>query len=438
MEVSTSWGVTVPTFKTVEEKNKNMKITLIAILLSLLVLPSYANGDVFDSKLAWNEMISTLQSDYAYIDKADGDFKKLTRLFNSKALDTKSSKDFIDVSQAFLRNLQDPHLNISPLDYDDYIVYPTGSDIYAEINDKEIYIVDVKANSSAYEHGIRSGMLVKSIDGLSITSAIEAVTGLSPDKLSQEQQNYAINIALGGKRYQSRTVTVSTDEGLKTYNLDPSYDSINKFKNGPKVTYKEINSIGYIRFNNALGDNGSVIEFKRAIKALEQSNGLIIDLRNTPSGGNTGVAEPILGHFTKTEKVYQLYKTQKSGQHYSDASFQKAITLPQTPFIDKPFVVLAGRWTGSMGEGMTIGLDALGAKAILGAPMADLLGGIKQIQLLESGATLSLGFERLYHVDGRFREDYEPTILLKAADTDEQGNDITLLKALEVLTNNSA
>jgi len=414
-----------------------MKITLIPILLSLVILPSYSKDDAFDSKLAWNEIVSTLQSDYAYIDKVDSDFKNLTNLFHSKALETKSSKEFIDVSQAFLRNLQDPHLNISPLDYDDYIVYPTGSDIYAEINDKEIYVVDVKANSSAYEQGIRSGMLVKSIDGLSIKSAIEAVTGLSQDKLSQDQQGYAINIALGGKRYQSRAVTVSTVEGLKTYNLDPSYDSINKFKNGPKVTHKEINGIGYIRFNNALGDNASIIEFKNAIKALEQTNGLIIDLRNTPSGGNTSVAEPILGHFTKAEAVYQLYKTQKTGHHYSNASFEKATVLPQTPFIDKPFVVLAGRWTGSLGEGMTIGLDALGAKAILGAPMADLLGGIKQIQLSESGATLSLGFERLYHVDGRFREDFEPTILLKSADTDEKGKDITFLRALAVLMGNS-
>ena len=40
----------------------------------------------------------------------------------------------------------------------------------------------------------------------------------------------------------------------------------------------------------------------------------------------------------------------------------------------------------------------------------------------------------MYHVDGQFRENFEPTILLNAADTDESGNDITLLKALEVLT----
>jgi len=407
-----------------------MKITLIPILFSLIFLSSCSNNDTFDPDLAWNELISTIKSDYAYLDKVDGDFKNLTNLFYSKALATKTAKEFIDVSQSFLRNLQDPHLSLSPFDNDDYIVYPTGSDIYAEVKDEKIYVIDVKANSSAYEQGIRSGMLVRSIDGLVFHTIIEAVTGLSADILSQDQQAYAINIALGGKRYQSRTLTASTDEEIRTYNLEPSYTSINQLDNGPKVTYKVINNIGYIRFNNSLGDDASVTEFRNAIKALAQTNGLIIDLRNTPSGGNTGVAEPILGHFTKIKRVYQLYKTQKSGHHYSEEPYQKATVVPQSPFIDKPFVVLAGRWTGSMGEGMTIGLDTLGARAILGAPMADLLGGIKQIELVESNATLALGFERLYHVDGRFREDFEPTILLKTADTDEKGIDIALLKAL--------
>lgn len=415
-----------------------MKITLIPILFSLIVLPSHSNDIIFNSKLAWKEMLSTMRSHYAYLDEEDVEFKKIINQFHQQFIMTKSAKEFIDLGQSFLRNFQDPHLNLSPLDNDDYIVYPTGSDMYAEVKNERIYIVDVKANSSAFEQGIRSGMLVTSIDGQVFHPIVEAVTGLPASKLSQDQQSYAINIALGGKRYKARTLTTATDEGMKTYSLGASYDSINQYKNGPKITYKAIKNIGYIRFNNALGDGASVVEFQNAIKALAQTSGLIIDLRNTPSGGNTGVAEPILGHFTQTEKVYQLYKTQKPDLHYFDAPFEQAITIPQAPFIDKPFVVLAGRWTGSMGEGMTIGLDALGAKAILGAPMADLLGGIKRIDLNESKATITLGFERLYHVNGSFREDFEPDILLNAADTDEKGNDVTLLKALEILTENSA
>ena len=109
------------------------------------------------------------------------------------------------------------------------------------------------------------------------------------------------------------------------------------------------------------------------MESLRATDALIIDLRNTPSGGNTGVAEPILGYFTETKTVYQLYRIQTDSQKYNDGKLKKAKTKPGNFIYNKPFVVLAGRWTGSMGEGMAIGLDALGAKAVIGAPMADLL-----------------------------------------------------------------
>jgi carboxyl-terminal processing protease len=44
----------------------------------------------------------------------------------------------------------------------------------------------------------------------------------------------------------------------------------------------------------------------------------------------------------------------------------------------------------------------------MGTPMADLLGGINQFQLPNSSITVELGFERLYHVNGTYREDFVP------------------------------
>lgn len=402
------------------------------IFVSCFFICSYSNA--FDSGSAWDELVTTLRSDYAYLDRVNGEFENLTPHFQAKALATNSEKEFIDVAQSFLRNLRDPHLNLGPLDNDDYIVYPTGSDIYAEIKRNSVLIVDVKSGSDAFKKGLRPGMTVEGIDGLAINEAIEAVAGISVDDLSLTQKNYAVNIALGGKRYHSRTLTVKSDKGERIYSLAPSYDSINKLNDGPAVSFRDIDGIGYIRFNNSLGNNASVMEFRNAINALGQSRAFIIDLRNTPSGGNTGVAEPILSHFTDTEKVYQCYRTQTSGHSYSEAKLQRASVTPQEPLIDKPFIVLSGHWTGSMGEGMTIGLDALGARAVVGAPMADLLGGIKRVDLEKSGAWLELGFERLYHVNGGYREDFIPSVLLDAADTNEKGKDPALLSALDMLS----
>ncbi|SHF26718.1 carboxyl-terminal processing protease [Microbulbifer donghaiensis] len=403
-------------------------------LIFFIFLVGCSHSNKFDANSAWDELITTLRSEYAYIDRVNEDFDSVISNFHSKALATTSKEEFIDVAQSLLRNFRDPHLNLGPYDNDDFIVYPTGSDIYAEIQASSVVIVDIKSDSAAFEQGLRPGMTIKGVDGSTIDEAIEAVTGMPIERLSLAQKNYALNIALGGKRYQSRTLAVVNEDGEHSYSLAPSYDSINRLKDGPAVSFRDIGGVGYIRFNNALGNNTSVDEFGNAISSLEQSQALIIDLRNTPSGGNTGVAEPILGHFTEAKRTYQRYRTQTPGRSYSEATLQQATVSPQSPLINKPFVVLAGRWTGSMGEGMTIGLDALGAKAVIGAPMADLLGGIKRIELNVSGAWLELGFERLYHVNGSYREDFIPDMPLNSADIDEQGRDQALLVALDVLT----
>ena len=72
-----------------------------------------------------------------------------------------------------------------------------------------------------------------------------------------------------------------------------------------------------------------------------------------------------------------------------------------------PVTVRVGRWTGSMGEGLAIGLDALGAD-VVGGPMACLLGAINDHPLPNSGMVIKLPTERLYAVDGTSREAFRP------------------------------
>ena len=406
-------------------------------ICSLSLLLFSCSDTSFNAKNAWHELTNSLQNNYAYLDRATSqhaNFNELQQHFKQKALKTASHAEFIDISQQYLRTFRDPHLNIGPMDENDYIVYPTGADIYAERDGQVVKVLDVKADSAAHQQGIRPDMLINQIDGLSIEEAIESVVGVPSTQLTTAQQNYAINIALGGKRYQTRELEISKNNQNSTIKLAASYDSINQLNNQPTIRFSKINDLGYIRFNNSLGNNKTIDDFRQALAALNNSEGLIIDLRNTPSGGNTGVAEPILGHFVNQSTSYQHYRVQANNTPYNQAELQVAKVTPQQPFVDKPVVVLAGRWTGSMGEGMTIGLDALGAKATIGAPMADLLGGIKRVELAESGGWLELGHERLYHINGSFREDFAPKVQVTSADIDAQGRDIVLAQAIATLS----
>ena len=69
--------------------------------------------------------------------------------------------------------------------------------------------------------------------------------------------------------------------------------------------------------------------------------------------------------------------------------------------------IRVGRWTGSMGEGLAIGFDSIGAK-VIGDRMAGLLGAIYDYKLPASGIILKLPTERLMSVEGAPRENFVP------------------------------
>ncbi|WDE04141.1 peptidase [Thalassomonas viridans] len=411
---------------------------LSALLLATTMFLTKESRKEFSAAQAWQEFEQVFNSDYAYMETSGVDADKLLAQYKTKALQSENESEFIDVIQILLRYFRDPHLTIGPMNEQDYSVTPTGSDIWAKTEQGKYYIEDLKGGGAAAEAGMKIDSEILAIDGLTLDQTIARVFGGELLALSEKQKLWAVNIALGGLRYQPRTVTVRENQQERVYKLAASYDAVNRISSGPVISFNWQGDIGYIRFNNSLGKSETVAAFKEALNQLLDTSALILDLRDTPSGGNTGVAEPVLGHFVREKTVYQLYQRQQDGIPFHQAEMEKAYVEPNTPFYDKPFIVLAGRWTGSMGEGMTIGLDALGAKAVIGAPTADLLGGIKNIQLEYSNAILDLGFERMFHVNGSYREDFLANIVTIPADHDSNGEDPALNKALEYLSKNTA
>ena len=117
--------------------------------------------------------------------------------------------------------------------------------------------------------------------------------------------------------------------------------------------------IGYIRFNDSLGDDATVAAFDRALHELRQTRGLVIDLRNTASGGNTSVARGILGRFVQQEQPYQKHVLPSEERETGVRRSWLELVSPRGEFTySQPVVVLVNRWTGSMGEGLAIGFDA--------------------------------------------------------------------------------
>jgi carboxyl-terminal processing protease len=143
------------------------------------------------------------------------------------------------------------------------------------------------------------------------------------------------------------------------------------------------------------------------------TNGLILDLRETPGGGNTTIARAIMGRFTGKDLAYQkhIYTAEERETGIKRSTLE--IVSPRGNIYKKPLVVLVGYWTGSMGEGIAIGFDGMKRATIAGTAMAGLLGEIYTFNLPETGIPFSFPCVQLQHINGTPREDFLPAVILK-------------------------
>ena len=94
-------------------------------------------------------------------------------------------------------------------------------------------------------------------------------------------------------------------------------------------------------------------------------------------------------------------------------------------------VILVNHWTGSVGEGIAIGFDALKRATVIGTKMAGLNGANYSFTMPNSKIGFSFPAEKLFHVNGTARECFIPQIHVDMnTDNDE---DLILEQALKYL-----
>jgi C-terminal processing protease CtpA/Prc len=175
-----------------------------------------------------------------------------------------------------------------------------------------------------------------------------------------------------------------------------------------------IRGIGYIRFHNSLGNPELVAAFDSALADMKDATALVLDLRDTPGGGDSAVAEPILGRFVDRTRGYQKFIVPVGLWHRTRSFVEKV--RPRGPFTYRgKLVVLVDHWTASMGEGVAMGLSGMHRATVIGTPMAGLNGATYTRRVRFSGIPYNYPAERIYALDGTPREVFRPEILVPLA-----------------------
>ena len=361
---------------------------------------SAAYGQDFDA--LW----TFVADDYAYPDLSPADWSAVRALYRPQATAAPTRGAFVGVLERALGELSNAHNHLSTNTDDSPRLVPTDADVWAEWQGGQAVVTSVRAGSQADSAGVRAGAIVQRVGGVPVREAVDARLPRTQRPGDARADGWALESVLAGTHRGPVVLDVVQDGIARTVTFTPGETPM---PSGLLTAEVRPDGIGVVRLLNSLGEDGLVAAWDSALVAVRGTRGLILDLRDTPSGGNTTVARGIMGRLITAEAPYQRHERPSEERETGVRHRWLELASPRGPFTyAAPVVVLVGRWTGSMGEGLAIGLDGLGRARIVGTPMAGLLGAIDSRRLPNSGITVRISTERLAHVDGTPREAFVP------------------------------
>lgn len=385
-------------------------------------LPSGHTAEDFD--VLWGYV----RDNYAYFHRKATDWDSVRVLHRPRAASARTKRDLLAVLEDVMEELYDPHAHLGVNSASSPRLMPTGTDVWAEWREGRATITDVRAGSAAEAAGLRPGMEVVSVDAIPVRDAVRARLPLALRAPDPAAEDWALRAVLAGRRDRPVRIEVAAAQGPRALEFVPGPVAPAE---GPLSASVLPGGVGYVRIHNALGDLALVAAFDSALAMLRETRALVLDLRDTPSGGNTTVARGILGRFVAELRPYQMHELPAEEREYGIRRTWVEHVAPRGPFTyEGPVVVLVGRWTGSMGEGLALALDGMERATVVGTPMAGLLGATYGVTLPRTGFGVRVPAERLYHVDGTPREEFVPAVLVPPG---RPGEDPALAAALAQL-----
>jgi C-terminal processing protease CtpA/Prc len=367
----------------------------------------------------------TIDENFGYFDTQKTNWAKVKEIYQPQVDTITTTRSFVQLLELINNELYNGHISLNTNLPSSNRLIPTGADLWVKYYGKQFIISSIREGFGADQSGLKPGMIITRFNGEAIEHAIHYFLPKSVVTHDTRMHEYAANMLLAGRHNTKRTITAKWKGIERNYYPDSLKES--PTGNPPLLEYNRLpHGLAYIKITNSLGDNNTIRAFDEVLDGLLDTKGLVLDLRETPSGGNTTVARAIMGRFIEKTMPYQKHSLPAEEKQYGVKRSWVEYVSPRGKTYKKPLVILVNRWTGSMGEGIAIGFDGMKRAEIVGEKMAGLIGAIYSFNLPETNIGFSLPVEKLFHVNGSPRENFTPKYLLK-------GNENYLPFAIQVL-----
>ncbi len=344
---------------------------------------------------------------YAYDERLDGNKFILTDKLQAEADKVNSQPTLLKFAERALMLLYDHHAFTGGSFNDSWALVPSYSDMWIEKIEDQYTVTSIRDGYPAQKANINRGDQLVMIGDQTINKAVaEFWLDLGVTKYNNKQASFAARILAAGRRNVERSLSTRGNNGTITHKLPNLY----QFKTSKPIIETNLKDENFsIIINDALGNNDLIPAFDKAMSQAKPNHNITIDLRNTPSGGNTVIARAIMGWFVNKPTPYQIHILPSEKKVTGIERRWSEFVMPREgKYHGGEITVLVGRWTGSMGEGIAVGLDHIGAD-VQGDKMAGLLGAIYDLNLPHSNFLFKIPSERLLAVDGTAREDFNPS-----------------------------
>src|SRR5262249_53580641 len=149
--------------------------------------------------------------------------------------------------------------------------------------------------------GLREGMVIDSIDGAPLTALKPPAA--TPDK-ADAMRAFAARVALAGTHKHNANIVAHDAKGSLAMTIAEGAQGPDE----PATLTWPAPGVAVIRLNNSIGSNALPPAFDKLMREAGKANTILLDLRDTPSGGDTSVAKPLMSWFVKGTQGYQTHQ----------------------------------------------------------------------------------------------------------------------------------
>jgi C-terminal processing protease CtpA/Prc len=289
---------------------------------------------------------------------------------------------------------------------------------------EDLTIVSVEDASS----GVEPGWVLKSIEGVEVPQAITRMLPLAEGATRAARWRNAARLALRGP--VDSAVQLEIWNGQQRRRANPRRIVFTFSRSAPEALSVSSDRYGYLDLSSP------ALEMRTLVPRLQDTRGLVVDLRGYPAGSAWLVLTWLNRlNATAMEVVRQPWVS-------ADAPFGTVSWIFSTPFLSgatarygRPVIALIDERTISAGEDVGLGLEA-GADALFVGSATAGTNGITRHIVLPGQVFVRLTATEVLHLDGRPLQGVglQPQVSIRPTAEDVRAHrDVVLLCALELL-----